>query len=155
MWSLLLLLVSMARAVEGEPPTDSVSTGTKTLADHFTALAGDDAPERLYAARTVRAELRHHLTVQARAQPGSLADLEARSVLVELAARVPGACRSGLRFENSAMLCTEMLADLEVLPMLPEVEAARPLVKGRCAIKRYEAALVRLQAVVSQGRSTP
>ena len=136
----------------GEAPT---SAPAKTLSDYLADLGGDDSPERLYAARTLRGEARRALHAIAHAPPDSIASLNAQSVLVEVDARLPLACRSALLYANSAPLCAEMLADLEHVELIEEVRASRVHVTAKCALKRLDAATLRLEALLTAPLTAP
>ncbi len=136
----------------GEAPA---SAPAKTLSDYLADLGGDDAPERLYAARTLRGEARRALHAIARTPADSLASLNAQSVLVEVDARLPLACRSALQYANSAPLCAEMLADLEHVELIEEVRASRARVTAKCALKRLDAATIRLEALLAASLAAP
>lgn len=145
-----LLLVKPALAVDPSTPGESApQTAQKVLSDYLADLGGDDAPERLYAARTVRGEERRALWAIDHAPPDSLAALDAQSILVEIEARVPMACRSALLYTNTVPLCAEILADLEHVELLPEVRTARTRVTTKGAIKRVDEAIVKLEAVAT------
>ena len=109
-------------------------------------LGSEEGPERLYAARYVRGEVRRATRVQRVATAGTTEELESRVVLAELFVRVPEACRSALTYTNTAALCAEMLADLEVETARAQVEAARALELSKGQRKRLEAAIARLPA---------
>lgn len=143
-----LFLVKPALAVDPSTPGESApQTAQKVLSDYLADLGGDDAPERLYAARTVRGEERRALWAIDHAPADSLAALDAQSILVEIEARVPMACRSALLYANTVPLCAEILADLGHTELLPEVRTARTRVTLKGAIKRVDAAIVKLEAL--------
>ena len=154
---LILVALTAAHLIgEAQAAGDSMAESTgaapqKTLGDYFTDLASDDAPERLFAARAVRAEAFGALRTLERAPADSLASMEARSLLVEIDARLPGACRSALRYENTVVPGAEMLAATGRTEMLPEVQAASHLVKPRGLRKRYDAAVVKLGGGLTAG----
>lgn len=145
-----------AFAVDPTSPGESApQAAAKTLSDYLADLGGDDAPERLYAARTIRGEERRALWAIEHAPADSLSALDAQSILVEVEARVPMACRSALLYANTVVLCSEILADLEHVELLPEVRAARTRVTTKGAIKRVDAAIVKLEALVVEPTTTP
>lgn len=145
-----------AFAVDPTSPGESAPQSVaKTLSDYLADLGGDDAPERLYAARTVRAEERRALWAIDHAPPDSLAALDAQSILVEVEARVPMACRSALLYTNTVVLCTEILADLGHSELLAELRAARTRVTTKGGIKRVDAAILKLEALVVEPTPTP
>ncbi len=145
----------LAHAQGNEMENQSVASTQKSLGDYFTDLGSDDAPERLFAARAVRSETLSALRIADRAPSDSIASMEARSVLVEIDARLPGACRAALRYENTALQCAELLAATEHRELLTEVVAARVLVKGKGPLKRFDAAVVKLgEPVAGAGSAT-
>ncbi|GDX81011.1 hypothetical protein LBMAG42_28220 [Deltaproteobacteria bacterium] len=143
-----LFAMKPALAVDPSTPGESAPQSVaKTLSDYLADLGGDDAPERLYAARTIRGEERRALWAIDHAPADSLAALDAQSILVEVEARIPMACRSALLYTNTVPLCAEILADLGHAELLPEVRTARTRVSTKGAIKRVDAAIVRLEAL--------
>jgi hypothetical protein len=150
-----LVVAGIAGAVEPgmNPPT--TSTPQKTLSDYFTDLGSDDGPQRLFAARAVKAETMAALRAAEKQPADSLVSLDARSVLVEVDARLPGACRAALRYENTAVLCAELLAATGHAEMFEAVQAARPLVKGKGALRRFDAAVVALAPSVPADAAAP
>lgn len=138
-----LVLAGAALAVEGQSG-DLTQAPPKGLADYLADLGSEEGPERLYAARYVRGELRRASRTQRVATPGSIDDVEARVVLTELYARVPETCASALLYANTAALCAEMLVELEVPDARQRVEAARSLPLSRGQRRRLEAAIARM-----------
>jgi len=128
---------------EPAPPSGDV----KGLSDYLGDLSSGDGPKRLYAARTVRFETRRALHAVQHAPPESLASLDAQSALVEIEARAPDGCLSALHYENTAVICAEILADLARNDQLPVLRAARSLVKGTGPLRRFDAAVATLAAI--------
>ncbi len=141
----LAALPGAARAVDVQ--SDAAVVSTKSLGDYIEDLSGDSDPDRLFAARVLRGELKRALRVEARAAEGSLTQLDARALLVELGARLPDACSAAVRFKNTVEPCADILAMLEVrgaLPILREI-LANETRKG--ARKHLEAAIAALEAL--------
>ena len=146
-WSLLFLLVATpALAQETEDPASSSPqpNGQKSTAQYLTELDGDDAPERLYAARVLRGQLRHSLAVEAHARPGSLASDDARAVLVELIERLPIACTNALAFKNTVASCADVLVMLDARGSLPVLEQTLAGETRKGARKHLEKAIAAL-----------
>ncbi len=132
-----------AWAVEGDDGPGGPSR-EKTLGDYLSDLASDEPPERLFAARTVRAEVKGALAVSRRAPPDSLAALDARSTLVEVDLRIVGSCTAGLTYPDTAPLCAELLADLEHVEMIPAISAAKEAAANSASKRRIDRALATL-----------
>jgi len=150
-----LLHTGLAHAAGDGMAETTGSVPQKTLGDYFTDLGSEEAPERLFAARAIRAETFGALRAIAHAPADSLASMEARSLLVEIDARLPGACRAALRHDNTVVPCAELLAATEHVELLADVLAARPLVKGKGPLKRFEAAVVAMGGRVDEGGAAP
>lgn len=117
----------------------------KSLTEYFTDLVGDEAGERAFAARYLLGEVRRHSWTYEHSQPGSIANLDARSALTELDARLPDACESALLFVNSAVFCAEMLAILERGEFVEQVTVAAAGARNKSEAKRFAAALETLR----------
>lgn len=145
LFPLLLTLPLPARAIDEQ---SEVSVGSqKTLPDYFADLEGDSDPDRLYAARVLKSMLARSLRTEAHAPAGSLASLDARSLLVELEARLPNGCRVAVTHKNAVGPCADILALLEdraALPRLQELrgEELRPAVQ-----RKLDVAIARLAAL--------
>ncbi|MSQ03804.1 MAG: hypothetical protein EXR71_18275 [Myxococcales bacterium] len=152
---LALAWIGPALAVEGDPEKGGPSI-EKKLGDYLADLGGDDGPERLFAARTVKGETRRALAAMNRAPADSLAALEGRSTLVEIDARAPSACANALTYPNTAVLCAEILADLGHPEMIGRIEASRALVPDKGGRRRIDAALAILAALPpAEGTAPP
>ncbi len=142
-----------AWAVEGDPEKGGPSI-EKKLGDYLADLGGDDGPERLFAARTVKGETRRALAAMNHA-PDSIAALEGRSTLVEVDARAPSACASALTYANTVVLCAEILADLGHPEMIGRIQTGRTLVTDKGGLKRIDAALAVLASLPAADAPTP
>lgn len=132
---------------EGAEAGSTAPQKAKILADYFTDLGGDEAGERAFAARYLLGELRRHTWTYEHAQPGSIANLDARSALTELDARLPDACESALLFQNSAVFCAEILAVLERAELTEQVAAAASRARNKAEIRRFAAAFETLRLI--------
>lgn len=150
----LFFVVGHAFAVEGGDGATGGPPSQKTLSDYLADLGGDDDAERLFAARTVKAELRGALA-RAGGPPDSLSALEAQSVLVEIDARAPSACESGLTYANTAAICAEILADLGHTEMISRIAAAKDVAPNPAARRRIEVALTKLSGPKSDTLGPP
>lgn len=159
-WALALPLVLIAGPLlaparahaAGLDPTGADGEGQsgpspeKTLGDYFQDLDGDNAGDRLAAARVLRGMLRRTLRRVDEGREGTLAWDEARSVLFELEERIPPACLSALEYDNVVAPCAEMLAMLDVDAAVEPLRArAASLPESRRA-ERVQAALTALEA---------
>ncbi|MDP2313085.1 MAG: hypothetical protein Q8P41_09295 [Pseudomonadota bacterium] len=117
----------------------------KSLGDYLTDVESDSDPNRLYAARVLRGELRRVLRVEANAPAGSLASLDARAILIELETRLPRACRAGLQKLNSVAPCADILALLGVKEAVPEIRQVLTVEKRRWVRRHLESALAKLE----------
>lgn len=151
-----IVVPQTAHAVDPDNPGEGAgpSGETKTLRDYLSDLSSEESPKRMYAVRTVRFETRRALRAINSGKEDSIAWLDAQSAMVELEARAPSGCIAALRFPNSAVPCAEILADLERTEALPVLAATRPIVTGKGPLKRFDAAVARLQAL-SAGPSAP
>lgn len=145
----LLLLVAPALAVDpiGDDEVRQTSTSDKPLAAWLADLTSDDDNKRLYAARVVHGTLRRDLRITTRAREGSLAYDDARAEMVELEERVPSACIVSVDYSNTAALCADMLAWLEVTDARPALEQALAKESRQSVRKRLEAALASIPTV--------
>jgi len=109
----LLVVSRPAFAIEQTTPQAGTSS-PKTTAELLSDLHSDDAPDRLYAARALKSQLTRALKVESRAREGSIMLDDARSVLVELDARLPRICMDNLVVPAVSTTCAEMLALLGV-----------------------------------------
>lgn len=158
----LLVTVALAaaagRAWAVDPGTGGTPGGPSTqkgLPEYLADLGGDDDAERLFAARTVRGELRAALAATRHGNPESLAVLEAQSVLVEIDARAPEACRVALTYANTAAPCAEILADLGHRELIAEIAAAKGVAPSVAAKRRIEVALEKLSGPGSDTLAPP
>ena len=144
----LLLLPLPAFAIDQTEPTEPGTGGssTKTTSDLLADLHGDEGPDRLYASRALRSQLKHALTVEARAPEASFAYDEARSLLIELEERLPSICAEALTSRQVAAPCAEMLAMLDVKSAIPAIETALAAEPRRRPHARMAAALATLVA---------
>lgn len=147
---LLLLLAALlyaapAAALDAENPQGPKVE--KTTADYLAELEGESAPDRLYAARVLRGQLRRALRVEARGEPGSIPYEEARALLVELEARLPQACTAGLKADNIVAPCADVLAWLEVRSALPALRERLATETRKGPRKRLERAIATLDAL--------
>ena len=142
---LLLLLPLPAFAIDQTQP-EVGSSSTKTTADLLADLHSDGGPDRLYAARALKSQLKRALRVEARGREGSIALDDARSLLVELEARLPEICTDALDAPAVAAPCAEMLALLDVKEAAGAVEAAYTTETRKGPKKRLAEALAELRA---------
>lgn len=143
----LLLLPLPALAIDQTEPTEPGTGGsTKTTHDLLVDLHGDAGPDRLYASRALRSQLKHALRVEAHAPEASFAYDEARSLLIELEERLPSICTEALASPQVAAPCAEMLAMLGVKTAVPAIQAALATETRKGPQKRLTAALATLSA---------
>ncbi len=138
----VLVLPSPARAVDEQ--SDVAVQSQKSLTDYLTDLESDSDPDRLYAARVLRGELKRVLRTEAKARAGSLASLDARATLIELEERLPRGCRVALQKVNSVAPCADILALLDVKAAVPELQGVLAVEKRKWVRRHLEAALERL-----------
>lgn len=143
-FALLALAAAPAHAVDVQ--SEAAVQSNKSLSDYLGDLEGAEDPDRLYASRVLRGELRRALRTEAKAAPGSLAQLDARALLVELSDRLPRACTTALRYKNSVAPCADMLAMLEATDALPALREALEGETRRGPRKSLEAAIEALEA---------
>lgn len=142
---LLLALVSPAFAVDAQ---SSLQEGSqKEIADYLHDLASDSDPDRLFAARVLKGDLARALRTERHAPEGSLAWLDARSLLVELDARLPDACRVAIRHLNATAPCADIYAMLQYRPALPLLTELRAGEQRTAVQKRLDAAIATLSAL--------
>lgn len=142
---LLMFVAAPAAAMDAENPQAPKSE--KSTADLLSDLDGDEAPDRLYAARVLRGQLRRALRTEARGRVGSIPYEEARALLLELDLRLPEACTSALQFENTVGPCADMLAWLQVRDALPKLRERRAAEERKRVQKRLDAAIATLEAL--------
>jgi hypothetical protein len=131
----------------GTPTPTNSSANSKTTAEYLSDLGGDNAPERLFAARVLRSQLKTALRTEAHSKPGSFANDEARAALVELSDRIPNACLSVLNEDNVVSPCADMLAMLEVTSALPALERRLAVETRKGPHKHLAAAIATLKAL--------
>lgn len=152
--SLFLLAISSAFAVD---PTsdDNVRPADKSLSEYLTDLSRDDGPKRLYAARVVWNHVKADLRIIENAREGSMAYDDARLEYVELAARVPDACRIALGYENTVALCADMLGWMEVTAARGDLQVALDKELRKSVRPRIEAALAAIPTVQAPTDTAP
>ena len=144
----LLALAAPASAIDVQ--SEVAVESTKSLTDYLDDLAGSSDPDRLFAARVLRGELRRALRAEQRAEPGSLRQLDAQSLLVDLDARLPGACSVAIRHLNAVIPCADIFALLgqrAALPLLREVRAGET---RRRPQRHLDAAIAALEATPAE-----
>ncbi|MFZ5477236.1 MAG: hypothetical protein ACOZNI_10730 [Myxococcota bacterium] len=139
----VLLLAPRALAID--EPNPAGDTSPKTTGELLSDLTGESGPDRLYAARVLRAQLVRALNAEARAKEGSIAHDEARAALVELEARLPEACTAALEHDNVVAPCADVLARLDVTAAVPALEARLAKETRKGVRKRLEAAIAELK----------
>lgn len=115
-----------AHAAEPEMNDAAPAQAQKTTAELLSDLSGDNASDRLYAARALRGVLAQAQRAIDHAPAGSLAHDEGLATLDELEQRLPDQCLMALQFKNVVALSAEMLAmlnDRDALPAVQEVAA--------------------------------
>ena len=145
-------LAPLAFAQPPEPtgqPETTPSSKAKTLSDYYADLGGDDASERVFAARYLKSELLRHTWTYRHAGPDSIAHLDARSALTELDTRIPQSCESALNFPNTAVLCAEMLAELENSALLPQLKLASERARSKAEATRFARAVSAIEAAAA------
>lgn len=128
-------------------PSSGATPASKTTAEYLSDLTDDSKPDRLYAARALRSQLKSALRAEARSKPGSLAHDEARAALVELSDRLPEACTTALRYDNVVAPCADILTLLEVTSALPALVERRAIETRKSVIKRLDKAIAALSAL--------
>lgn len=132
---MLALAAPMARASDTDVGTTSPAQAQKTTAELFSDLAGDNGPDRLYAARALKSQLVRAQHAVAHAREGSLARDDGLATLDEFEARLPEECRAALKFRNVVAPAAEMLALLGTRDALADVQAAAAT-ETRAGVKR-------------------
>ena len=138
-----LLWIALAKAADdpmGGAPSNPNSQD-KTTSDYLLDLDGDDASDRLLAARVLEGLLKRSMRTIEHAKPGSLASDDAKAAMVELEERIPDTCSDALSYDNVVAPCAEMLAILGYQPALPLIQAAAEKEKRKGVKKRLEAAI--------------
>ncbi len=128
---------------------------TKTTAELLSDLGGEDGPNRLYAARALKAELRRSLSVVQHAQPGSMAGDEALSTLDEMGARLPEQCIVALKYPNVVAPAAEMLALLGDREAIPAVKDALAKETRKGVARRLQTAETALENAPVTDPSAP
>ncbi len=113
-----------ALAAEPEMNDAAPAQAQKTTAELLSDLSGDNASDRLYAARALRSMLAHAQHAVTHAPEGSLARDDGLATLDELEQRLPDQCSAALQFKNVVALSAEMLGMLNHRAALPAVQAA-------------------------------
>jgi hypothetical protein len=139
---LLTLLSRLAWAVDEQ--TELAPSTVKTPRDYASDLTGESAPDRTYAARALRGQVRRAVRRSRTGVEGSLFREEARAALVELEALVPGPCTAALADARTAGPCADALADLGVTSALPALREARAAATRRGLARRLDGAIQRL-----------
>jgi hypothetical protein len=124
MFCATLVCAGTARAAEPEMNSAAPAQAQKTTAELLSDLSGDNAADRLYAARALRSQLAHAQHAVAHAPEGSLAHDDGLATLDELEQRLPDQCTAALQFKNVVALSAEMLGMLNDREALPAVQAA-------------------------------
>ncbi len=137
-----ILGASPALAIDEQSETSVAST--KSVGEYLSDLEGDSAPDRLYASRVLRGNLKRALRVEATAREGTLIYDDARAVLVELEVRLPTACMSSLNQKNVVSACADILAMLDVRAALPSLQALLAGETRKPVRKRIELAIATL-----------
>ncbi|MSP56388.1 MAG: hypothetical protein EXR69_12415 [Myxococcales bacterium] len=126
-----------------DPDGQSQATGgppTKTTSQLLSDLGSDNGPNRLYAARALKAQLTRALKLVEHARPGSLAGDEALSILDELDVRLPEQCMAALEHKNVVAPAAEMLMLLGEKDALPAITDAASKEGRKGVLKRLRAA---------------
>jgi hypothetical protein len=142
---LLVLLAPLPAFAIDQTQPDVGSSSQKTTADLLGDLHSDGGPDRLYAARALRSQLKRALRVEANGREGSIPLDDARSLLVELEERLPPICTDALDSPQVAAPCAEMLAMLDVEEAAPAIERALQAETRKRPRRRLERALAALQ----------
>lgn len=150
----LLALTGAAWAVGGvggmqgpsPEPGASPSSTPHTTADYLRELVSEQPSKRLFAARVLRDQLQAQLRVEARANPDSIAYLQAVATLGELRARIPTACIAGLGWDNTRAPCADMLGWLVVAEAEDPLRRAAEAEKRPAVDRKIHAALHALEA---------
>lgn len=124
-----------------DPNEIAVSSSHKSTAELISDLTSSSGSTRLYAARSLKSQLRVALRTEVHGRPDTIRHDEALAKLVELDARLPSACTSALRNDNVVPACAEMLAMLGATASVPAIEGARDRVKSAGGRRRVDAAL--------------
>lgn len=141
-------LIGAARAQEALGADEGVKpSGDKSVAEYLMDLDGDDAGDRLMAARVLRGQLRRALRTLERGRPGTLAHDDARALMVELDQRLPEACMNALAYPDVAYLAAEMLAMLEIRSAIPAIELALQREEKKRRQERINESLLILRAL--------
>lgn len=123
-WLLLgllpLLLGSGSRFQQAHSPQPVDTSNERYVND----LLGNDASDRLYAARTLRSRLKVALRDAERGNGETLRSIDALAALDDFDVMVAPACVEALERRNVAHHCAEMLGLLGYEPAVPALEAA-------------------------------
>ncbi len=145
MLSLLLALVGLARAVDAQ--SQMAPSSVKTTADYVSDLTDESDPDRVFAARVLRSQVRRVARTVARTREGTLAHEEARAMLVEFDAVLPDACARALAHEGAAAACADILSDLGATAALPALRQARVSATRKPVVRALERAISNLSAL--------
>ena len=120
---LLLLLATLhgAWAVNAEPAVATPQQGLVSLLDD---LSGSRPPDRLFAARELRRQVRGAIRATRRNRPGSLASDDAMAQLEDFDRTVAPRCISVLGKDDVRLHCAEILGMLETAEALAPLRAA-------------------------------
>jgi hypothetical protein len=145
MLSLLLAMVGLARAVDAQ--SQMAPSSVKTTADYVSDLTDESDPDRVFAARVLRSQVRRVARTAARTRAGTLAHEEARAMLVEFDAVLPDACTRALAHEGAAAACADILSDLGATAALPALRQARASATRKPAVRALDRAISTLSAL--------
>jgi hypothetical protein len=140
----LPLSAQSAGAAEPEMNDAAPPQAQKTTADLLSDLSGDNASDRLYAARALRGVLAQAQRAIEHAPAGSLARDDGLATLDELEQRLPDQCMTALQFKNVVALSAEMLALLKYRDALPAVQAAAATETRKGVKRRLDGAVALL-----------
>ncbi len=145
MLTLLLALVGLARAVDAQ--SQMAPSSVKTTADYVSDLTDESDPDRVFAARVLRSQVRRVARTVARTRAGTLAHEEARAMLVEFDAVLPGACTRALAHEGAAAACADILSDLGAAGALPALRQAREAATRKPVVRALDRAIAILSTL--------
>ncbi len=156
--TLLLLLLALG-ATPAQAGTEAYAPRLKlpdTMQGYAQDLVGEDAANRVLAARALRRRIKVELR-GLRGPAGSVSRMEALADLADYDNVVAPACIEGLSVANTRRPCADILRMLETRDALPALAAARDAEPRKGVRRRLDRALISIQAAhgVEPERAAP
>jgi hypothetical protein len=148
----LAVLPCPAHAVDRQDPR--APSTMKTTAHYLSDLSGPEGPDRLFAARVLRARVKRAVVDAAR-EPDDLAAMEALALLDELERELPGRCAVAMGQESVVPACADALARLGAIEAAPALRVARAAATRRRTVRAIDRALAALDAAAARLPARP